>query len=126
MKQHYRTWCITAVASVLAFAATAYADVREESGVTITGIVVSQDGGFYIETNRALCTGAGNTRGFARAGVNGGGYTWTQDGADMMLSIAQMALVSNRTVRVFTDDNNDLDGSGNNRWGCLMHRIALQ
>ncbi|MAQ13366.1 MAG: hypothetical protein CMN30_01000 [Sandaracinus sp.] len=88
--------------------------------VTIESIVVHQDGSFYIEADKDLCDpGVNNKIGYVYVGTNIDGHSWTAEGARMMLSTAQAAFLSGRTVTVLADN------SGSN-WGCQMGGIRLE
>lgn len=84
----------------------------------IQEVTVLQNGRFYITAKDDLCDAGVNKIGVVNPGVTFPDVTQTKEGVNMLLSVALAAQMSNKKVKVFSNNSNGT-------WGCRMGAISV-
>lgn len=109
---------ITVLAVLLSF--SAFSNAWDNHGVEtyIEETTVLQNGRFYIVAKDDLCDSGVNKVGVVNPGVTFPDVTQTKEGVNMLLSVALAAQMSNKKVKVFSNNSNGT-------WGCRMGAISV-
>lgn len=106
--------------SMLCFWLSNVASAWDNHGIEtfIQEVTVLQNGRFYITAKDDLCDAGVNKIGVVNPGVAISGVTQTKEGVNMLLSVVLAAQMSNKKVKIYTDNSNGT-------WGCRMGAISI-